>query len=46
VIGHNESLVSPYYVEHDPDFRGRTHADWPERAMDRYRKLLRRKPAC
>jgi hypothetical protein len=46
VIGHNESLSSPFYVEHDPDFRGRTHADWPERAMDRYRRLLRRKPDC
>jgi N-acetylmuramoyl-L-alanine amidase len=46
VIGHNESLDSPFYVEHDPDFRGRTHADWPERAMDRYRRLLRRKPGC
>jgi N-acetylmuramoyl-L-alanine amidase len=46
VIGHNESLSSPYYVERDPEFRGRTHADWPERKMDRYRRLLRRKPGC
>jgi N-acetylmuramoyl-L-alanine amidase len=46
VIGHNESLSSPHYVEHDPDFRGRTHADWPERAMDRYRHKLRRGLDC
>ena len=34
VIGHNESLSSPYYMELDPDFRGRTHGDFNRASMD------------
>jgi len=46
VIGHNESLKSPYYLEQDPDFRGRTHGDFPTSAMRVYRRGLRSLGAC
>ena len=46
VIGHNESLDSPYYLERDPDFRGRTHGDFPTSAMRVYRKRLRALGRC
>lgn len=41
VIGHSESLSSPFYVERVPAFRGRTHGDMTPRTMRRYRRLLR-----
>ena len=40
VIGHNESLDSPLYEEHDPDFRGRTHGDMRPGTMNGYRREL------
>jgi hypothetical protein len=40
VIGHNESLSSPYYLENDPDFRGRTHGDFKRASMQIYRRKL------
>lgn len=40
VIGHNESLSSPYYLELDPDFRGRTHGDFNQASMTIYRRKL------
>ena len=46
VIGHNESLKSPYYLELDPDFRGRTHGDFPTSAMRVYRGALRKLGSC
>jgi N-acetylmuramoyl-L-alanine amidase len=46
VIGHNESLDSPFYVEHVDSFKGITHDDWPERYMDAYRHKLRRLGGC
>ncbi|MDP9187634.1 MAG: N-acetylmuramoyl-L-alanine amidase, partial [Actinomycetota bacterium] len=46
VIGHNESLDSPFYLELDPDFRGRTHADFPTSAMRVYRRELRELGPC
>lgn len=46
VIGHNESLDSPFYVEHVESFQGITHDDWPEKYMDRYRHKLRRMGKC
>jgi hypothetical protein len=46
VIGHNESLKSPYYLELDPDFKGRTHGDFPTSAMRVYRKALRKLGSC
>jgi N-acetylmuramoyl-L-alanine amidase len=46
VIGHNESLDSPFYVEHVESFKGITHDDWPEKYMDIYRHKLRRLGGC
>ena len=46
VIGHNESLKSPYYLELDPDFKGRTHGDFPTSAMKVYRGALRKLGSC
>ncbi len=40
VIGHNESLDSPLYEEHDPRFQGRTHGDMKPGTMNRYRKKI------
>jgi beta-N-acetylhexosaminidase len=41
VIGHAESLTSPYHHELDPAWRCQTHADFPTPAMDVYRHRLR-----
>ncbi|MGZ5329802.1 MAG: N-acetylmuramoyl-L-alanine amidase [Solirubrobacterales bacterium] len=46
VIGHNESLGSPFYRELDPRFRGRTHGDFRPAAMRAYRGELRSRAAC
>jgi hypothetical protein len=40
VIGHNESLTSPYHHERVARLRRQTHADFPRRFMVRYRKDL------
>jgi N-acetylmuramoyl-L-alanine amidase len=40
VIGHAESLSSPYHHELVPALRTQTHADWNAREMKRYRALL------
>jgi hypothetical protein len=45
VIGHNESLSSPYHRENIARLRTQTHADFPKPVMDRYRRWLRRMPA-
>jgi N-acetylmuramoyl-L-alanine amidase len=45
VIGHNESLSSPFHRELVPSLRHQTHADFPRAAMDRYRGRLERLPA-
>jgi N-acetylmuramoyl-L-alanine amidase len=42
VIGHNESLTSPYHRELDPAWRCQTHGDWVKADMDVYRADLRR----
>jgi N-acetylmuramoyl-L-alanine amidase len=42
VIGHNESLESPYHRELYPAWRCQTHADFPRSEMDRYRARLAR----
>jgi beta-N-acetylhexosaminidase len=34
VIGHNESLTSPYHQELDPEWRCQTHQDWNRADMD------------
>ena len=46
VIGHAESLSSPFYRELDPDFRGQTHGDFRHATMERYRRKLRNLGAC
>ena len=45
VIGHNESLSSPYHRELVPAFQHQTHSDWNHADMQRYRALLGR-PRC
>ena len=42
VIGHAESLGSPYHHERVARLRTQTHSDWQHWAMQRYRALLRR----
>jgi N-acetylmuramoyl-L-alanine amidase len=46
VIGHNESLSSPFYKELDPRFRGQTHGDWNHADMQIYRSDLAKLGAC
>ncbi len=40
VIGHSESLTSPYHREHLAAWRCQTHADWQHADMVTYRSLL------
>ena len=40
VIGHNESLTSPYHRELYRPWRCQTHADWRRADMDVYRAKL------
>jgi hypothetical protein len=44
VIGHNESLSSPYHRELVPAFAHQTHSDWNRADMDVYRTRLARLP--
>ncbi|HEV2923566.1 MAG TPA: peptidoglycan recognition family protein [Solirubrobacteraceae bacterium] len=44
VIGHNESLTSPYHHDLVPAFQHQTHSDWNHADMARYRSLLARLP--
>ena len=41
VIGHNESLSSPYHHELVPSLRNQTHGDWKHSSMRVYRRRLR-----
>ncbi len=41
VIGHAESLMSPYHRERYPSWRCMTHSDWLHRDMRTYRHRLR-----
>ena len=41
VIGHNESLSSPYHHENVPRLRTQTHADMQHASMQIYRRKLR-----
>ncbi len=43
VIGHAESLSSPYHREHVARLRTQTHGDWPAAPMRRYRAALARR---
>ena len=42
VIGHNESLTSPFHRERYPTWRCQTHGDWTRPDMDVYRARLAR----
>jgi N-acetylmuramoyl-L-alanine amidase len=42
VIGHNESLTSPYHGEKYPAWRCQTHGDWRHADMQTYRTALAR----
>jgi N-acetylmuramoyl-L-alanine amidase len=44
VIGHSESLSSPYHHEDVPSLRSQTHSDWLHADMQVYRALLRALP--
>jgi N-acetylmuramoyl-L-alanine amidase len=44
VIGHNESLSSPYYRELVPAFRGQTHEDFKRADMQRVRARVAQEP--
>ena len=46
VIGHNESLSSPFYKELDQRFRGQTHGDWNRAHMQIYRANLAKLGDC
>jgi N-acetylmuramoyl-L-alanine amidase len=46
VIGHAESLNSPYHHELVPSLRGQTHGDWRHASMRVYRRRLRRLGRC
>jgi beta-N-acetylhexosaminidase len=43
VIGHNESLTSPYHRERKPAWRCQTHGDWARADMHVYRAALARR---
>lgn len=46
VIGHAESLSSPYHHELVPSLRRQTHGDWRHSSMQVYRRKLRRLGRC
>jgi len=46
VIGHAESLSSPYHRELVPSLRRQTHGDWRHASMRVYRHKLRRLGPC
>jgi N-acetylmuramoyl-L-alanine amidase len=46
VIGHNESLSSPYHYERVPSLRTQTHGDMSHASMGVYRQKLRRLGHC
>jgi N-acetylmuramoyl-L-alanine amidase len=46
VIGHNESLSSPYHLELVPSLKDQTHGDWKHASMHVYRRELRQLGPC
>jgi N-acetylmuramoyl-L-alanine amidase len=46
VIGHAESLSSPYHHEDVPSLRRQTHGDWSHSSMQIYRRKLSRMGGC
>jgi N-acetylmuramoyl-L-alanine amidase len=46
VIGHAESLSSPYHRERVASLRRQTHGDWRRRSMRTYRHRLQHLGGC
>jgi N-acetylmuramoyl-L-alanine amidase len=46
VIGHSESLSSPYHHERVARLRGQTHGDWTHADMRTYRRRLAARGGC
>jgi N-acetylmuramoyl-L-alanine amidase len=46
VIGHNESLSSPFHLELVPSLKHQTHGDWKHADMQIYRRKLRQLGPC
>jgi hypothetical protein len=46
VIGHNESVRSPFHRERVRRLRKQTHADWNHADMQVYRRKLRKLGGC
>lgn len=46
VIGHSESLSSPYHRERVASLRHQTHGDWRHSSMQTYRRQLRHLGRC
>ena len=46
VIGHSESLSSPYHRERVARLRNQTHGDWSRASMRTYRSRLARRGSC
>jgi beta-N-acetylhexosaminidase len=46
VIGHAETLMSPFHHERYPSWRCRIHADWSHPSMQRFRHRLRHLAHC
>jgi len=46
VIGHNESLSSPFHKELVPSLKKQTHGDWTHADMEIYRRKLAARGAC
>lgn len=46
VIGHSESLSSPYHRERVARLRSQTHGDWSHTSMGTYRARLARRGGC
>lgn len=46
VIGHNESLSSPFHRERVASLRSQTHGDWRHSSMEIYRRRLHQLGSC
>ncbi|MFN2611842.1 MAG: N-acetylmuramoyl-L-alanine amidase [Solirubrobacterales bacterium] len=46
IIGHNESLSSPFHKELVPALQNQTHGDWKHADMEIYRRKLAARGAC
>ena len=46
MIGHNESLSSPFHKELVPSLKKQTHGDWTHGDMEIYRRKLAARGTC